>query len=88
MCADAQLLTFSCSAAVAFYIYDLDNTGYIEPDEIKRFLAELLRDNPNIILDSTEIDEIVEKVVLPVLHDIHPSKLTWTCYLPCFTFSM
>lgn len=69
---DAALLPLTARvqpAAVAFRVYDLDDTGYIEPDEVKRFLADLLRENPSIILDDSEIDDIVEKASVPtILH--------------------
>lgn len=66
-------------AKFAFLIYDLDNTGYIEPDEIKRFLAELLRDNPHIILDTSEINEIVNQTLreADLAGDGHISMEEW-----------
>lgn len=48
--------------AVAFSIYDLDNTNYIEPYEVQRFLAALLKENPSIRLEDSQIDEIVQQV--------------------------
>ena len=53
----------ACSAlAVAFKIYDLDQTGYIEPGEVKRLMAALLHDNPAIALSDAEISSIVDQV--------------------------
>lgn len=49
-------------AAVAFRIYDLDNTGHIERGEVQRFLAALLKDNPAIALDDAQLDAIMDAV--------------------------
>ena len=62
MTAGGCKLADSAFVAVAFHIYDLDNTGWIEPGEIKRFLAALLQDNPAITLSEAEIDRIVDQV--------------------------
>jgi serine/threonine-protein phosphatase 2B regulatory subunit len=48
-------------AQFAFRIYDLDNTGWIEPGEIKRFLGALLKDNPAIDLDDAQIQAVIEQ---------------------------
>lgn len=48
--------------AVAFRIYDLDNTGHIERGEIQRFLAALLKDNPAIDLDDAHVNALVDSV--------------------------
>ena len=50
--------------AVAFRIYDLDNTGHIERGEIQRFLAALLKDNPAIDLDNAHLDALIDSVRL------------------------
>ena len=50
--------------AVAFRIYDLDNTGHIERGEIQRFLAALLKDNPAIDLDDAHLNALVDSVRL------------------------
>ena len=52
-----------CAPAVAFKIYDLDKTGWIEPGEIKRLMAALLHDNPAIALTDADIDSIVDQVL-------------------------
>lgn len=66
-------------AGFAFRIYDLDNTGWIEPGEIKRFLAALLKDNPAITLDEAEIDSIVDQTFAEadVAGDGHISSQEW-----------
>jgi hypothetical protein len=46
--------------AVAFRVYDLDASGAIEPPELRRFLAALAADNPDVDLDARALDEIVE----------------------------
>ena len=51
-----------CARAVAFKIYDLNDTGNIEKDEVKRLLVALLQDNPAIDLTEAEIEAIVEQV--------------------------
>ena len=51
--------------AVAFRIYDLDNTGYIERGEIQRFLVALLKDNPAIDLDDAQLNMLITQVLLP-----------------------
>lgn len=43
-------------------MYDLDNTGYIERDEIQRFLVALLKDNPAIDLDDMHLNAIIDQV--------------------------
>ena len=48
--------------AVAFRIYDLDNTGSINQGEVQRLLAALLADNPALELDEGAIHNIVEQV--------------------------
>eukprot|EP00891_Asterochloris_glomerata_P007358 jgi/Astpho2/7358/fgenesh1_pm.00114_%23_6_t len=48
-------------AAFAFRIYDLDNTGHIERDEVKRFLTALLKDNPAIALDDDQLETIMDQ---------------------------
>ncbi|KAK9815125.1 hypothetical protein WJX73_008177 [Symbiochloris irregularis] len=50
-------------AQLAFRIYDLDNTGWIEPGEIKRFLSALLSDNPAIKLSEEDIDQLVDQTL-------------------------
>lgn len=50
--------------AVAFRIYDLDNTGHIERGEIQRFLAALLKDNPAIDLDDAHLSALIDNVNL------------------------
>ena len=53
--------------AVAFRMYDLDNTGYIERDEVQRFLVALLKDNPAIDLDDAQLNAIIDQVVFSSL---------------------
>ena len=48
--------------AVAFRIYDLDNTGHIERGEIPRFLVALLKDNPAIDLDDAHLNVLIDQV--------------------------
>lgn len=48
--------------AVAFRIYDLDNTGHIERGEIQRFLVALLKDNPAIDLDDAHLNALIDQV--------------------------
>ena len=60
--ANAKVEAGNACHAVAFRIYDLDNTGWIEPGEIKRFLAALLQDNPAITLNDADIDRVVDQV--------------------------
>ncbi len=60
--------------AVAFKIYDLNNTGVIEKDEVKRLLIQLLQDNPAIDLTDDEVDTIVEQVLLQHLLSCHSHK--------------
>ena len=43
-------------------MYDLDNTGYIERDEVQRFLVALLKDNPAIDLDDAQLNAIIDQV--------------------------
>lgn len=57
-------MTTMLGHAVAFRIYDLDNTGYIERGEIQRFLAALLKDNPAIDLDDASLNALVDSVRL------------------------
>ena len=59
------------AAAVAFRIYDLDHTGYIEPSEVQRLLAALLSDNPAIDLSEAELQSIIEQV------SNHPLSLSY-----------
>lgn len=61
------MLCVSVHHAVAFKIYDLNDTGVIEKDEVKRLLVALLQDNPAIDLTEDEIEAIVEQV-LRMLH--------------------
>ena len=49
-------------SAVAFRIYDLDNTGHIERGEIQRFLVALLKDNPAIDLDDAHLNALIDRV--------------------------
>ena len=51
----------NCCHAVAFRMYDLDNTGYIERNEVQRFLVALLKDNPAIDLDDTQLNAIIDQ---------------------------
>ena len=53
-------------AAVAFHIYDLNDSGVIEKDEVQRLLIALLQDNPAIDLTDGEIEQIVEQARAPV----------------------
>lgn len=48
--------------AVAFRIYDLDDTGSINQGEVQRLLAALLADNPALDLDEGAIQKIVQQV--------------------------
>lgn len=56
--------------AVAFRIYDLDNTGHIERGEIQRFLVALLKDNPAIDLDDAHLSVLIDQVSC-IHHPIH-----------------
>lgn len=47
---------------VAFRVYDLDNTGDIQPGEVKRLLVALLHGNPEMALDDATIEQIVDQV--------------------------
>jgi hypothetical protein len=49
--------------AVAFRIYDLDNTGHIERGEVQRFLVALLKDNPAIDLDDAHLNVLIDQVL-------------------------
>lgn len=51
-------------------MYDLDNTGYIERDEVQRFLVALLKDNPAIDLDDAQLNAIIDQVGFSSL-DLH-----------------
>ena len=59
---DSDLYLYFC--AVAFSIYDLDNTSYIEPGEVNRLMGALLKENPSINLGDEEIDGIIDQVGL------------------------
>jgi hypothetical protein len=51
-----------CLHAVAFRIYDLDGTGDIQRSEVKRLLVALLKENPDISLDESSLDMIIDQV--------------------------
>lgn len=55
-------MTLALPPAVAFRIYDLDKTGDIQPGELVRLLAALLQNNPDIALDDSSIQQIVNQV--------------------------
>ncbi len=55
--------THYCWCAVAFRIYDLDETGDIQPGELKRLLVALLHNNPDIALDDAVIKQLVDQVL-------------------------
>ena len=55
-------ITCALEHAVAFRIYDLDNTGHIERGEIQRFLVALLKDNPAIDLDDAHLNALIDQV--------------------------
>ena len=46
-------------ARFAFHIYDINQSGAIEPPELKRFLVAIMADNPDIHLDDESLDKIV-----------------------------
>jgi serine/threonine-protein phosphatase 2B regulatory subunit len=46
-------------AKFAFHIYDINQSGAIEPPELKRFLVAIMADNPDIHLDDESLDKIV-----------------------------
>lgn len=46
-------------AKFAFRIYDINQSGAIEPPELKRFLVAIMADNPDIYLDDEALDQIV-----------------------------
>lgn len=46
-------------AEFAFKVYDLDKTGDIQPDEVKRLLVAMLHGNPDIALDDDHIEQII-----------------------------
>lgn len=48
-------------AQFAFRIYDLDNTGDIQPSEVKRLLVALLHNNPDLALDDATIGQIIDQ---------------------------
>mmetsp|Transcript_13970 Transcript_13970/g.42137 ORF Transcript_13970/g.42137 Transcript_13970/m.42137 type:complete len:216 (+) Transcript_13970:131-778(+) len=48
-------------ALFAFRVYDLDNTGDIQPGEVKRLLVALLHGNPEMALDDATIEQIVDQ---------------------------
>ena len=50
--------------AVAFSIMDLDNTNFIEKDEVRRCLTVVLKEDPRIRLDDDMLADIIEKVFL------------------------
>ena len=58
-----RLLMCGCAMrrAVAFRIYDLNDSGVIEKEEVQRLLVALLQDNPAIDLSNAEIQQIVEQ---------------------------
>ena len=66
------VLTRRRTRAVAFRIYDLDDTGSINQGEVQRLLAALLADNPALDLDEGAIQKIVQQARPPV----------WGC-VPC-----
>ena len=71
--------------AVAFKIYDLNDTGNIEKDEVQRLLVALLQDNPAIDLTEDEIEAIVEQVhpAAPLQRGLGRSPGSQTrCWLP------
>lgn len=45
--------------AVAFRIYDINQSGAIEPPELKRFLVAIMADNPDVHLDDKALENIV-----------------------------
>ena len=49
--------------AVAFTIMDLDNTDFIEKDEVRRCLTVVLKEDPRIRLDDDMLADIIEKVI-------------------------
>ena len=55
------VLTRRRTRAVAFRIYDLDDTGSINQGEVQRLLAALLADNPALDLDEGAIQKIVQQ---------------------------
>lgn len=65
--------------AVAFRIYDLDNTGSINQGEVQRLLAALLADNPALELDEGAIHNIVEQVPSQTLTRIHRLRRLLAC---------
>lgn len=74
--------------AVAFRIYDLDDTGSINQGEVQRLLAALLADNPALDLDEGAIQKIVQQVRSSSGGEHHvgegraPACLTtWSCVL-------
>lgn len=48
-------------AYFAFRIYDLKQNGVIERSELRRFLVELMADNPDVDLDEQALDVIVDE---------------------------
>lgn len=46
-------------ARFAFTIYDINQSGAIEPTELKRFLVAIMADNPDVHLDDDALDKIV-----------------------------
>lgn len=48
-------------AEFAFEVYDIDKTGDIQPDEVKRLLVAMLHSNPDIRLDDHVIEQIIDK---------------------------
>lgn len=46
-------------ARFAFTIYDINQSGAIEPPELKRFLVAIMADNPDVHLDDDALDKIV-----------------------------
>lgn len=50
----------SAKADFAFRMYDLGRTGAIEPGEVRRLLAGLVRENPALSLAEDEVDALVD----------------------------
>ncbi len=50
------------SHTVSFRVYDIGNTGNIDRSEIKQFLVALIQDNPDLALDESALDQIIDQV--------------------------